>query len=325
MMAESHILYAYEFDGQGGATKLEGDAIAQKIKDDSLAWVHFNVDHDDTREWLAKEASYLDPLILDALLEEETRPRITEYPEGFLIILRGVNLNDDAREEDMVSIRLWIDPHRIISTRRRKLRAVVHIRERLEAGKGPKNSADFLSTLVSRLIGNMEPVLIHLDDDTDQIEEDILGEPDMDHRKAINQIRKKAIILRRYIAPQKEAISYLMASDIPWITPQNMRQFRESHDKMTRYIEDLDAIRDRSQVIKDELANILSDRMNKNLYVLSLIAALFLPLGFLTGLLGINVGGMPGVESELAFWAVCALCIVVLGFEYVLFRWLRWL
>ena len=75
----------------------------------------------------------------------------------------------------------------------------------------------------------------------------------------------------------------------------------------------------------NELTNELSEKLNKNLYVLSLIAALFLPLGFITGLLGINVGGMPGVDDDMAFWIVCAISAAVLGAEYYLFRILRWL
>lgn len=325
MTDTSNILCAYEFDGQGKGAPLEGDAIAKKIKQDVLAWVHFDVNHPQTREWLQTEASYLDPLIIDALLAQETRPRITEYPEGYLIILRGVNLNENAEEEDMVSIRMWIDQHRIISTRLRKLRAVQKIRDKLEAGNGPKNSADFITALVSELLNNMEPVIVELDDETDKIEEKLIENADITSRAQINDIRKKAILLRRYIAPQKEALGHLRSSNVPWMNERHMRTIQEQLDKNTRLVEDLDAIRERGQIIKDELANMLSDRMNKNLYVLSLIAALFLPLGFLTGLLGINVGGMPGVDSGAAFWIVCGLCLVVLGLEYVLFRFLRWL
>ena len=69
----------------------------------------------------------------------------------------------------------------------------------------------------------------------------------------------------------------------------------------------------------------LSERINQRMYVLSIVAAIFLPLGFFTGLMGINVGGMPGVERDMAFWMVVAMCVgltVVLG---ILFRWKKWL
>ena len=103
------------------------------------------------------------------------------------------------------------------------------------------------------------------------------------------------------------------------------RRFQESLDRIVRYTEDLDAIRERAQIVKDELANALTDKMNKNTYVLSVVAAIFLPLGFLTGLLGINVGGMPGADNELAFWFVSCLCIVFSALQIALFKFLKWL
>ncbi|MEO0620574.1 MAG: CorA family divalent cation transporter, partial [Pseudomonadota bacterium] len=102
------------------------------------------------------------------------------------------------------------------------------------------------------------------------------------------------------------------------------RELRFAADRMARYVEDLDALRERAQVIAEELANTLSQRLDRNLYVLSIVSAIFLPLGFLTGLLGINVGGVPGVESGAAFWVVTAgLAALGVG-ALALFRWLRW-
>lgn len=324
-MSDDHILYAYALDGKGGAEKITGQAISDLIKDDRLAWAHFYVDHPTTNSWLNTEVPYLDPMIVDALLAGETRPRATEIGDGILVILRGVNLNAGADTEDMVSIRMWIDQHRIISTRKRKLKSVVEIREKLEEGKGPKNSADFLALLCSKLVEKMDPVLVELDDRLDAIEEEILSDPSSECRKVLNEIRQDAIQLRRYIAPQKEAMAALRMTELQWITANHKRHLQESLDRLTRYVEDLDAIRERAQIMKDEIANALADRMNKNLYTLSLVAALFLPLGFLTGLLGINVGGMPGVDSDMAFWIVCGLCAIVFVIEYLLFRFLRWL
>ncbi|MEC7906745.1 MAG: CorA family divalent cation transporter [Verrucomicrobiota bacterium] len=77
-------------------------------------------------------------------------------------------------------------------------------------------------------------------------------------------------------------------------------------------------------VVKDELATALSDRTNKNLYILSVIAAIFLPLGFLTGMMGVNIGGMPGVESDNAFWIFGGFLAIVTGIQVLIFEWLKW-
>ena len=83
-------------------------------------------------------------------------------------------------------------------------------------------------------------------------------------------------------------------------------------------------MRERAQIVKDELSNALSNEMNRNLYQLSLITAIFLPLGFLTGLLGINVGGIPGAEVPTAFWIFCGLLSLIVGLQLAMFQRLRW-
>jgi zinc transporter len=318
------VLLSYGFDANGGGMALVGDAISQQIRDAKLAWVHLDVNNPETKPWLEKEVSYLDPFVVDALMADETRPRITEIDDGALIILRGVNLNENASPEDMISIRLWVDSHRIISLQKRQLKAVFDIEERIVAGRGPKDAGQFVCSLVSRLFERMEPVLTDLDEDTDNVEEKILENPDMSLRESIINIRKQAIVLRRYMAPQKDAIGQLRSSDLVWLSVGDKRHLQENYDRVLRYVEDLDAIRERAQIVKDELANILSDRLNKNMYVLSVIAAIFLPLGFLTGLLGINVGGIPGAEDGYAFWVFCGMLIVLVGFQIFLFKKLKW-
>ena len=96
------ILFAYDFDYNGFGAPLEGSAVAHTIKDDQLAWVHFDGNHPETSEWLEEELSYLDPFIVKALLAEETRPRMTAIKDGVLLILRGVNLNENG-----IIVTLW--------------------------------------------------------------------------------------------------------------------------------------------------------------------------------------------------------------------------
>jgi len=323
-MQNKNIIHAYKFDGQGSGSKISEQNIASEIKDTSLSWVHLDATHENTREWLVQNVDYLDNIIIDALLAEETRPRILEFDEGSLLILRGVNLNENSEPEDMISIRLWIDQNRIISIQRRPLKAVIDIEERLVSGKGPKNSGDFISALSSRLFERMEPVFSELDETLDDIEERVMDTPDTKERQEITSIRKQAIVFRRYIVPQRDVIARLRISEQPWLDQMHKRRLQESLDRVIRYVEDLDTIRERAQIVKDELSSILADRMNKNMYILSVIAAIFLPLGFFTGLMGINIGGMPGVDNENAFWIFSGMLIVVVTLQTVLFKKLKW-
>lgn len=318
------ILHACQIDGNGSGKTLEGAAISQMIKDDALAWVHLDGTHPDSRTWLENELTYLDHIIVDALLATETRPRIVEFEHGVLMILRGVNLNDNANPEDMISIRLWIDPSRIISVQLRDLKATHDIQDKLKAGKGPKNSGDFITMLSSHLFERMEPVFTYMNERLDNIEEMVMEDPDISERKSITEIRRQAIIFRRYIAPQRDVISHLRNSDQDWIDAQHKRKLQENLDRIIRYIEDLETVRERAQIVKDELASILSDKMNKNMYVLSVIAAIFLPLGFLTGLLGINVSGIPGADNPYAFSIFGGMLALLVTAQIFIFKKLKW-
>ena len=90
-----------------------------------------------------------------------------------------------------------------------------------------------------------------------------------------------------------------------WLDDASRSRLREAADRITRSIEDLDAARDRAAVTYEELGSRIAEEMNATMYRLTVVAAIFLPLGLLTGLLGINVGGIPGTDSPRAFAVVC--------------------
>jgi len=318
------ILHALEFDGKGGARELIGDSLSQSLQSSATSWIHLDAARPETRQWLHNNLALPDELIIDALLAEETRPRVMNFEEGALVILRGVNLNENAHPEDMVSVRLWIYGNNIVSARVRRLKAVIDTRESLTQGRGPKTTGDFLTALITRLFERMEPVLRNLDDQLDVLEEQVMEKPDAQDRQAITTLRKQAILFKRYIAPQRDVIASLRNAELNWLDANHKRKLLESLDRVTRYIEDLDATRERGQIIKDELSNALSDRMNKNLYMLSVVAAIFLPLGFLTGLLGINVGGIPGTDSGNAFFVFCGILVVVVIGQIIWFKRAKW-
>jgi len=322
--SQDKILQAFAIDGNGQGKELDEEAIIEEIRSEHFAWVHLNVNHPGTEAWLETNLGYLDRIIIEALLVEETRPRILVFPHGVLIILRGVNVNEKEDPEDMVSIRLWIDPWRVISLQRRKVFAVQDLAESLRRGVGPKNAADFLIMLCNNLFTRMNQAIADLDEQTDEAEEALLEGPDKTLREMVIDIRKKAILFRRYISPQKEVMAQLRNAEVSWMTQFHLRKVQENQDRITRYVEDLDAIRERAQIVKDELANILADHLNRNLYLLSVVAAIFLPLSFLTGLLGINVGGLPGIDNQNAFTYVSLICAGILILQIVVFRFFKW-
>jgi zinc transporter len=318
------VIFSYRLQGDGSGIKLENEDIAKELKSNNPAWAHLDVSNKAVAQKWLKANTKLDALTIEGLVAAETRPRLQESEKGSLLILRGVNLNPNSNPEDMVSIRMWIDEHKIITLQRRGIKAIREIETNIVKGKGPSTAADFMVSLSVKLIEKMEPVIQNLDDDTDNLEDRIIGEPDNKFRHEIIELRRESIQLRRYLNPQRDVISRLRTSEQSWLTATHKRRLHEIYDRLSRYVEELDSIRERSQVIQDELQNNISDKINKNMYVLSVIAAIFLPLGFLTGLLGINVGGIPGAENGNSFYIFCLVLICLVIGQIALFKKMKW-
>ena len=322
-MPDSGLVHAYLLDGQGGGHEMAWQQIAQWQPDDGALWIHLNREEPEALNWL-EDSSQLDPLVVEALTAESTRPRCVQIGDGVMMFLRGVNLNPGADPEDMVSIRLWVEPKRIISVRLRRLMSVEDLRSSIEAGSGPVGVSDLLVQLSDRLVGNMLDVLSDLDDSVDRIQSEVLETGAAGLRSELMRLRHEIIALRRYLAPQRDALARLSQLKPAWMPEEHQMEVREQADRVTRYVEDLDAARDRAAVTQEELGNRISEQMNQRMYVLSMVAAIFLPLGFLTGMFGINVGGMPLAEDPWGFWEVGALLAVITLIQIAVFRWREW-
>ncbi len=317
------LICGYRLDATGKGQPVNWDLVRHWQPGQGVLWLHLNRTSEEAKLWLESEAG-IDPIICEALLAEETRPRSLIRGDGLLVILRGVNLNPGADPEDMVSLRLWVEAHRIITLRFRHLMAIEDLRADIEGGCGPQSAGDFVTEVASHLIQRMSPIIDALDDEIDDLEETLLEGQAEDGRGRLAVLRRRVITLRRYIAPQRDVMARLSSERLPWLSDLDRARLREVADRVTRYVEDLDAARERAAVTQEELSSRLSAQMNRTMYVLSLVAAIFLPLGLLTGLLGINVGGIPGSENKLAFLIVCAVLGVIAAIQVWLFRKKHW-
>ena len=324
MKENNGLVFAYKLDGSGGGRKLTMEGVQKCRPEDGTLWIHLDYSGSDAQRWLNSESG-IDPVMVEALTADATRPRSLVYRGGMLLILRGVNLNPGANPEDMISIRFWVDSNRIVTLQRRHVMAIDDIRESIATGNGPTSTGGFLADLCDRLVLRMGSVISDIDDSVDALEDELLTNHSYDLRGKIAEIRRAAIGMRRYLSPQRDVMERLHNEKVNWISEFERMQLREIADRTARIVEDLDAIRDRATVTQEELNNYLAEQMNKTMYVLSIVAGIFLPLGLLTGLLGINVGGIPGTENPWAFTVFCILLLIIAGLQIWLFKRKKWM
>ncbi|MEM1188221.1 MAG: zinc transporter ZntB [Pseudomonadota bacterium] len=318
------LLHAVVLDGDGGARTLDWHEVRSWRPVDGCQWLHFDLGDESTHHWIA-QASDLSEIASSALLSEETRPRTLHRDSRLLVILRGINPRVASDPGDMISLRIWSDGQRLISTRYRGLESTDNVLASLLAGTGAKNAQELIEFWIEDIVDRMKVTVDEFEERVMEIDERVLAGELESVRGELSEVRKQLISLRRYLAPQREALNRLAASAVPWIDEDHRLLLRETTDRLIRHIEDLDEVRDRAVLAHEEMQNQLSEAMNNRAYLFTVVATIFLPLGFLTGLMGINIGGMPGVDNDAAFWIFTAACVGLMLVLALLFRFNRWL
>ncbi len=310
---------ALQFDGQGKCNKIAAASPLPKEQ----CWLHLDYSVASCQEWISK-TSALPDVVRESLLGESTRPKLVKVNGGLLLTLRGINHNQGQRPDQMVSIRFFINADLIVSTRRRRVYAIEQIVRDLRQGTGPQSCADWLVDVCENLAEQTGDFVDELLERIVRLEDHILDQKLPDRRELVD-IRRQLIVLRRYLAPQRDVYARLANEKITWIQPEDQRHLQDIADRMGRWLEDLDASIARTSLLADEMNAMIAESMNRRSYTMSVFAMVFLPLSFLTGLFGVNLGGIPGAASPSAFLIFCLLLGGGTLIVMLLLRLRRWL
>ena len=319
-----HVLQSWHINKAGKAKAVSLPDMASSTVKEGYLWIHLDGNSESCRAWLRDDPD-VDPLAERTLLGGDARPRTIAHEEDILINLRGVNLNPGSEPEDMIGIRFFVEPRRIISVERRPLKATADLAERMKTQIVPATPGGFLAIYALSIADRMAPTITDLNEQVDALEELVEGGKIGDSRQRLSDLRRDAIMLRRYLAPQRDALNTLALQTVSWITPDDRLRIREAADQATRVNEELEAIRERCAIVKDQLTDQRAEEMNRNMMLLSVVAAIFLPLGLISGMMGINVGGMPWVDNGMGFWIVSAIVVSIGALLLGLFKWAKWL
>jgi len=305
MTDDTYYVFGCTLDGRGGATTL--DRSLESVTPPH--WVHIDNSSEQARGWLA--ARKLEPFVIETLIRKESRPNMVAVDDGLLIVLRGINRNAGADPEDMVSLRIWIDPDRMISVRQRQVIAAREVLTELEHGNGPKDLAELLTRLIEHLADGIAVFVDDIEERMEKHEADVETGESTNIRSDVSAIRRQLATVRRFLAPQRDALDALYRLGKSFLDENKLYLVREQSDRITRYVEDLDLVRERAMVVQEELFNRISQEQNARTYVLSIVAAIFLPITFISGVFGMNVAGLPGVEDISSFWIVSGVMLAI--------------
>jgi zinc transporter len=290
----------------------------------ALNWKHLDFSRPEEADWI-RQHSGIPESYAEALLEDDTRPRVVQHESGILVLLRGVNLNPGAEIEDMIAIRVWIEDDRVISTSRRPLRSIETIANEAESGSGLCVPGDFLVRLSDLLVEFIAETVDQIEDSLHEAESSEDSRGAIVKHSPFSRIRRQTTRIRRYLAPQRDALDRLSKMTDSTFSTDHLNEFREQAHRLTLILENLDLVRERAMIAQEELLAVIAHEQNTRMLLLSIVAVIFLPLSFVTGLMGMNVAGLPGMVYQGSFWILAVIMLLITAFILVALKRKDWI
>ncbi|PZO70785.1 MAG: zinc transporter ZntB [Pelagerythrobacter marensis] len=191
--------------------------------------------------------------------------------------------------------------------------------------RGPVDAGALITRLIEHIITRMSAAIIDLNDQIDELDRrQVRGTPDA-MVSEIAEVRRGALALQRHMGPEHVALESISRDAPDWFEDHDRREIGETIFRLKRYLEDIDISKESAVVLMDELRARALARSDRTNYLLTLVATIFMPLTFLTGLIGMNVEGIPYATDPQAFWWIVLLCLALVFGMVLLFRWWKWL
>jgi zinc transporter len=264
-------------------------------------WLHFNLADTRASKWIDACAD----LPVDArelLLDHDAHVRHEVIGQGLALVIGDLHhdFNDDP--EGFGTLRLYIDKNIIITGRRHPLKTVDHLRRTMAAGLEVATTADLFAKLIEELAETFQRVVKELADVVDEAEDEILAGRVHEQGTELGRVRRLIARLRRHVNGGRHALLQGLTLAHRWAGSTDIAELRQAVERLDGIAQDLELVQERARLLQEEIAGRLGEATNRNLYLLSVMTTVLLPVNLITGIFGMNTGGLPWVQDSSGFW-----------------------
>lgn len=268
------------------------------------------------------------PLIMEDIVNVWQRPKFEHYGEYFFLVAKMLSYNKENKFLNIEQVSFILGKDIIFSFQERKGDVFEPVRERIRNSRWRerKLGADYLLyALVDAIVDNYFLVLEEISDEIELLEEKILKDPDPKVIAEVHRLKRYLIFLRKSIWPLREVISSLLREESSLVKKETSIYLRDVYDHTIQVIDTLESLKDVSSGIQDIYLSSLSNKMNEVMKVLTIFAAIFIPLTFLAGVYGMNFQYMPELQIRWAYPTVIGIMIATAISMVVYFKKKRWM
>lgn len=310
------------FDGNGGMKRHEPGEDHPVVPGSGFKLVVGNSKAPEFKLWLKGELGEFNTGLVTA---PSSRSRCSVLDDRALVVLRVVRPGAAPHDVGRQFLTIWIEKSRVIIASELNILDFLGLSKVEQAEYAPTTPADLIARLALRATDRLEPLIEMLGDRLDEVEESLITQKTERAQDNLEQLRRTLISFRRLVWPQRDALSTLEVENLSFFSDRDRLRLREAAMRTARIGDELQALSERAVLVHEEIIDDRAEQMNKAMLVLAAVTVIFSPLTLLTGLLGMNVSGIPFAENSAAFWVVCVL-VVVLGLGALgLMRKRRWL
>lgn len=317
---EMGLVYAFAVAG-GEARPILTDPDAARGAD--YVWYHVNLATEPGRRWIDDRAG-LPAKLASSLADRAVEPGLYPFGNGVMLALEDRLREFDHNTQELSEIHVWVEARRVISLRWRPLAATDRLRFRLEVGKAPESATGLAIDLLAEIAADIESLTNKTRIRLDSIEDRVLDDVAAGIAGELGAIRREAIKLRRRVLPLREVVHALVGSDLAWIRPEDRQRLDPVQGRIDRAGSGILACQEQARLLQEEATARTAERNGRNLYILSVLTAVLLPLNLVTGIFGMNIAGLPGLHDEGAFfWVILGMVAFSITAVY-LFKLKRW-
>lgn len=312
-----------QFDGRGGVRKLEEAEEADfATPAKGFALISGNSRAPEFKVWLKRQ---LGDFNADLITVPSTRSRCTVFEDKALVVLRVARPGAEPEDVGRQLLSLWIEKGRVIIASELNIVELLGIAAWQQTHHAPLSPADLVARLALRAADRIEPLIERMGDSLDGIEEQLIANRNHGSRAKLAQLRRTLINMRRLIWPQRDALTTLEIEDLSFFTARDRVRLREAAARTARLGDEMQTLSERAVLVHEQVLDTRAEQMNRTMLLLAAATVVLMPLTVISGVLGMNVAGIPFHDSPYAFWVVSGFLGVLGVAIYLFMRKQKWM
>lgn len=282
----------------------------------SITWLNITGVHDENIIHEIGENFKIHPLVLEDIPNTTQRPKVEEYDDYLFVIIKMAYLNEKTREVVLEQLCLLIGKNYVISLPEKEGDVLDGLRERIRNNKGKirKLGSDYLMHgIIDAVVDHYFSVLERIGEEIEDLESELMQSANQKLLTKIYHLKQELVFLRKSIWPMREVVNALQRAEHKLISPGTSVYFRDIYDHTVQVVETVETFRDMASGMLDLYLSTISNKMNEVMKVLTIFAAIFIPLTFIAGVYGMNFEFMPELKWRLAYpiWWVMVISLTI--------------